>query len=292
MEHILSFRVYESKTTSGLTKKQEDFLNRYTEGTWIVNPTTGLVDIQGIFDFVNRGAKSFFGVKFGNVTRNFYCYGNKLQSLAGAPREVGGGFYCSENQLQSLEGAPKKVDGDFHCGNNKLQSLVGAPLEVGGRFICSKNQLQSLVGSPQEVGGDFICHKNNLQSLAGAPKKVNGYFNCVYNNLQSLEGAPKEIGGKFSCHIFHLGQGKWNMEGWLEVLRTGNEEAKKLILTLPILNPTYWNSKISENPESTILELSGFWDDLPDNIKNSIRIPSNLKDDFENLLDLVRKGIM
>jgi len=82
------------------------------------------------------------------------------------------------------------------------------------------------------------------------------------------------------------------MEGWLEVLRTGNEEAKKLILTLPIFNPAYWNSKISENPESTILELSEFWDNMPEKVKNSIRIPSDLRDDFENLLELVRAGIM
>ena len=274
-----------------MTKKQETFLNRYTQGTWSVNPTTGLVDIQGDFYFDYKGAKSFFGVKFGNVTGNFDSVGNKHQSLEGAPQEVGGRFYLHFNELQSLKGAPQEVIGDFECRSNQLQSLEGAPKQVGGSFDCSYNQLQSLVGSPQEVGGDFICHKNNLQSLAGAPKKVNGYFNCVYNNLQSLEGAPKEIGGKFSCHIFHLGQGKWNMEGWAEILQTGSEEAKKLILTLPILNPTYWNSKISENPESTILELSEFWDDMPDNVRNSIRMPSDLRDDLENLLHLGRMGI-
>jgi len=71
-----------------------------------------------------------------------------------------------------------------------------------------------------------------------------------------------------------------------------SQKAKELILTLPFFNSTYWNSKISENPESAILELSEFWDDMLDNVRNSIRIPSNLKDDFENLLDLVRKGIM
>jgi len=86
--------------------------------------------------------------------------------------------------------------------------------------------------------------------------------------------------------------GKWNMEGWLEVLRTGNEEAKKLILTLPYLDSNFWNSKISENPESTILQLSQFWDDMPDEVRNSIRIPPDLSHDFANLLDLVRAGIM
>jgi len=31
---------------------------------------------------------------------------------------------------------------------------------------------------------------------------------------------------------------------------------------------------------------------LPDEFRNSIRIPSDLRDDFENLLELVRSGIM
>jgi len=250
MRHLIPFRVYESKTSYGLTKKQEAFLHNYTWGIWGVNPTTGLVDIRGSFNFLEKGAEDFFGVEFGNVTKDFDCSGN---------------------QLQSLKGAPQKVDGDFRCFCNQLQSLEGAPQEVGGDFICSRNQLQSLEGAPQKIGGKFFCNGNPLQSLEAAPKQINGFF---------------------LCDPFRLDRGKWNMEGWLEVLRTGNEEAKKLILTLPIFNPAYWNSKISENPESTILELSGFWDDMPDNIRNSIRIPSNMRDDFYNLLELMRAGIM
>ena len=250
MKHLITFRVYESQTTSGLTPEQEDFLNRHTEGTWSVNPTTGLVDIQGSFDFVRKGVKSFFGVEFGNVT---------------------GYFDFHHNKLQFLEGAPQKVDGSFECSRNELQSLEGAPREVGGDFDCSYNQLQSLVGAPQEVDGKF---------------------NCSVNQLQSLEGAPKEINGGFRCDKFQLDPGEWNMDGWLEVLKNGSEEAKKLIITLPIFNPTYWNSKISQNPESTILELSEFWDDMTDDVRNSIRIPSDLRDDFDNLLELVRSGIM
>ena len=232
MRHLVPFRVYESKNTSGLTSEQKDFLNRYTQGTWSVNPTTGLVDIQGKFFFrtyINKEAKSFFGVKFGNVTEDFDC------------------LYT---QLESLEGAPQKVD------------------------------------------GNFVCSDNGLQSLAGAPQKVFGDFNCSDNGLQSLAGAPQEIGGEFQCDEFQLDPGEWNMDGWLEVLENGSEEAKKLIITLPYLDSNFWNSKISQNPESTIIELSGFWDDMPDNIRNSIRIPSNMRDDFYNLLELMRAGIM
>jgi len=337
MRHLVPFRVYESKNTSGLTSEQKDFLNRYTQGTWSVNPTTGLVDIQGKFFFrtyINKEAKSFFGVKFGNVTEDFDCLYTQLESLEGAPQKVDGNFVCSDNGLQSLAGAPQKVFGDFNCSDNGLQSLAGAPQEVGGDFNCSfnqlqslegaprkidgdfdcsYNQLQSLAGAPQKVFGDFNCSDNGLQSLAGAPQKVDGYFRCYENQLQSLEGAPlkvggdffcygnklqslagapQEIGGEFQCDEFQLDPGEWNMDGWLEVLENGSEEAKKLIITLPYLDSNFWNSKISQNPESTIIELSEFWDDLPDEFRNSIRIPSDLRDDFENLLELVRSGIM
>jgi len=248
MRHLVPFRVYESQTTSGLSKKQEALLNFYSQGTWSVNPTTGLVDIRGNFEILK--IIKIFPIKFGNVTGDFYCNSIQLQSLKGAPQKVGGCFGCSRNKLQSLAGAPQEVDGFFNCSHNELQSLEGAPQEVGGDFFCSSNELQSLVGAPKEINGMFLCDK------------------------------------------FRLDKGEWNMDGWVKILQTGSEGAKKLILTLPYFDSNFWNSKISENPESTILQLSGFWDDLPDEFRNSIRIPSNLEEDFENLLELVRAGIM
>jgi len=69
--------------------------------------------------------KSVLPIKFGKVNGNFYCSGNPLTSLIGAPREVGGNFYCDNNQLTSLDGAPREVGGDFNCLFNKLKSLDG-----------------------------------------------------------------------------------------------------------------------------------------------------------------------
>jgi len=251
MRHLVPFRVYESQTTSGLTPEQEAFLNRYTEGTWSVNPTTGLVDIRGSFHIIEKKAKNFLGIKFGNVT---------------------GDFYCCRNNLQSLEGAPREVVGDFNCGRNDLRSLKGSPRKVGRDFLCAFNKLQSLEGSPREVGRDF---------------------NCLYNPLQSLKGAPlEEMNGSFICNAFQMKQGEWNMKGLIEILKNGKEEAKKLMLTLPIFNPNFWNSKISENPDKSIIELSEFWDDLPLGVRWEIRIPRDLRNDFDNLLHLVRMGIM
>jgi len=162
---------------SNITEAQLEviyFLNRYTKGSWIFNSKTGLVDIEGDFICCHEGLKDFKEVRFGVVTRYFYCGHNYLTSLEGAPQEVGGDFHCSYNKLTSLEGAPKKVVGGFDCSNSQLISLEGAPQEVGGDFDCSYNKLTSLVGAPQKVGRGFGCYG----------------FDCSNNQLTSLEGAP------------------------------------------------------------------------------------------------------
>jgi hypothetical protein len=159
----------------------------------------GLVDVDGNVDLWHIGLTKL-PLKFGRVSGFFNCSDNKLTTLEGAPKEVGGNFNCSNNNnLTSLEGAPKEVGGDFSCYNNNLTSLEGAPKEVGVYFDCSMNKLSSLEGAPEKVGGNFHCSLNDLTSLEGAPKKVGGYFDCRNNKLTSLEGAPKEVGGYFSC---------------------------------------------------------------------------------------------
>jgi hypothetical protein len=291
MKHLVPFRIYESQTTSGLTKKQEDFLNRNTKGTWSVNPTTGLVDIHGSFNLENKGAKSFLGVKFGNVNGDFCISAIKLQSLEGAPRKVDGDFKCSSNNLQSLEGAPLEVNGNFWCPYNQLQSLEGAPQEVGGDFYCFHNQLQSLERAPQKVGRDFDCSFNELQSLSGSPQKVDGDFDCSHNQLQSLEGAPKQIDGTFECDEFLLNAVKWNMKGWLEVLRTRTGEAKKLILTLPYIQPDWWNSELQRDPGKTVHLLAPWWKDMPENMKSKIKIPSGYENEFNLFSEFDELGL-
>jgi len=199
-----------------LNKEQIKFLDQFAKGRWTLNEKTGLVDIEGDLNFsirkkteycvwrrttivICKGLTDFKGVKFGVVTGDFSCHDNSLESLEGAPQEVGGNFYCSTNNIKSLKGAPKKVGGDFSCKCNNLKSLKGAPQWVGGNFYCYGNKLTSLVGAPQKVGGSFDCHLNSLKSLEGAPQKVGGYFRCSDNKLTSLVGAPQEVGGNFRC---------------------------------------------------------------------------------------------
>ena len=76
---------------------------------------------------------------------------------------VDGDFFCNGNNLTSLEGAPKTVGENFYCNNNLLTSLQCAHITVGGDFYCSFNKLTSLVGAPKSVGEDFICHSNNVK---------------------------------------------------------------------------------------------------------------------------------
>jgi hypothetical protein len=181
------------------------------------------------------------------------------------------------------------VEGDFYCDNNQLTTLEGAPQTVTKGFSCSRNQLTSLEGAPQTVGRDFFCSYNLLTSLEGAPQTVQGNFRCYHNQLTTLEGAPQTVGGIFYCDAFQLKPGKWNLEGWLEVLQTGSPEAQKLIQT--IIGTDYWNSEISSNPIGTLLRLAEVWDRLPEDIQGGIKIPSNLQDDFDNFLDLERAGV-
>jgi hypothetical protein len=75
---------------------------------------------------------------------------------------MSGNFTCFSNRLTSLEGAPKKVGGEFDCFNNKLTSLKGAPQEIGWDFNCSDNDISSLEGAPPSIGGDIDSGGNAI----------------------------------------------------------------------------------------------------------------------------------
>jgi hypothetical protein len=198
MRHIKEYnQLFES--TRGLTLEQKDWLDKCVNGTWQLNPKTGLVDVGGGFDCEDQGLSDFRGVRFGVVEGYFDCRDNQLTSLEGAPQEVED-FYCADNQLTSLEGSPQKVGGDFFCNDNQLTSLKGAPQKIGEEFDCRNNQLTSLDGAPQEVGEGFICSDNSLTSLKGSPQRVDGDFLCHNNSLTSLEGAPQRVGGYLFCY--------------------------------------------------------------------------------------------
>ena len=139
MRHIKPYQIFESGATVALTQEQISWLDECANDGWKLNPQTGFVDVVGGFYCTEQGLTDLKGVRFGKVSGNFWCDGNQLTSLVGAPQSVGGGFYCENNQLTSLVGAPQTVNGDFWCDGNQLTSLEGVPKSVDGDFNCADN---------------------------------------------------------------------------------------------------------------------------------------------------------
>lgn len=84
----------------------------------------GSIDVDGFVIIVNTELTSL-PIRFNIVSDDFYCGSNKLTTLEGCPKEVGGSFYCSDNDLTSLEYSPIHVGGSFLCNkqNNLLKIL-------------------------------------------------------------------------------------------------------------------------------------------------------------------------
>ena len=121
MKHIKLFEAF--STSTSLTEDQIKWLDRCAKGRWKMNPSTGLIDVDGGFYCPGQGLTDFKGVAFGHISGSsgtFYCDNNLLTSLEGAPQTVNGDFYCDNNQITSLKGAPQKVGGGFYCTNNPV----------------------------------------------------------------------------------------------------------------------------------------------------------------------------
>jgi hypothetical protein len=137
MRHVKLFEAF--STSTSLAEDQIEWLDSCTRGSWKLNHTTGLLDVDGDFNCTSKSLTDLKGIKFGEVSGGFSCGSNLLTSLEGAPQTVGINFYCHNNRLTSLEGAPQIVGSDFSCNNNLLTSLEGAPQTVGGGFYCHDN---------------------------------------------------------------------------------------------------------------------------------------------------------
>jgi hypothetical protein len=200
VKHLVDFRVFES-AGPGLTQEQEEFLNRYTKGTWSMNSQTGLVDVDGDFDCDDQGLSDFMGVRFGKVSGDFGCEENRLTSLEGAPQEVGRAFYCTNNQLTTLVGAPREVGEDFYCYNNQLTTLEGAPQEVEGDFSCDAFTLES---------GEW-----NLEGWLSVLKEGSPEAQQLTATILSPEDLNREIQKDPAGMIMKL-KGVWNDESFGE----------------------------------------------------------------------------
>jgi hypothetical protein len=99
-----------------------------------VRMVNGRLDVEGIVILSYRYLTKL-PFKFGKVGGSFYCHGNLLTSLEGAPKKVGGSFWGSHNRLTSLEGAPFEVGGSFWCENNNLPEDIEMPAGIKGDFF-------------------------------------------------------------------------------------------------------------------------------------------------------------
>ena len=162
MKYIKPYQIFEASATApaALTQEQIEWLDECVDGSWKLNPQTGLIDVDGVFNCSEQRLTDLKGVRFGKASGDFDCDNNQLTTLVGAPQSVSLSFSCSSNQLTTLEGAPRKVGGYFTCSENQLTSLVGAPQSVDSSFNCYNNQLTSLEGAPQSVGSYFDCKGN------------------------------------------------------------------------------------------------------------------------------------
>lgn len=121
----------------------------------------GHINPQTLFDLKDDIKK--IKIVIGDV----WIYGMGLDYLPFNLDEVTGYFHCFNNKLKSLLGCPKKVGGSFSCeANINLESLYGGPEYVGAGFNVKDCNLKSLWFSPNFVGGDFrIVGNPNLHSL-------------------------------------------------------------------------------------------------------------------------------
>ena len=160
-----------SSTNAGKVSLVRAWLEEYGFKNYTINDK-GEIDVNGRVDLRFYDIETFPSyIQFGTVKGDFYWH-DKIASLEGAPKKVGGNFYCSNNNLTSLKGAPKKVGRDFDCYYNKLTSLEGAPREVGRSFDCSLNNMTIIEGAPREVGRGFRCINNSTKFTEDDVKKV------------------------------------------------------------------------------------------------------------------------
>ena len=202
---ILTFALFESQSI--LSEEQVKFLDKYTKGKWLLNPSNGLVDVDGDVYCENQKLENMKGVSFGRVRGNFSCSYNEITSLEGAPQEVGGSFSCSGNELISLEGAPQKIGGNFLFNDINRYGELCIPGDEWGldRLLLShwmKNELIADLFDPellnQQIAKDptgmILKLKNIWNKDAFAEIRSKLVWPAGYGEQMDLSGDLGDIG--------------------------------------------------------------------------------------------------
>ncbi len=71
----------------------------------------------------------------------------QLTSLRDGPQEVQGSYNCADNKITSLDGIAKIIGGGVDVSYNQLTSLQGIPILKSNRSLkVSDNKITSLIG--------------------------------------------------------------------------------------------------------------------------------------------------
>lgn len=77
------------------------------------------IDVNGFVGLSSKGLIELPDfIQFNNVKESFICANNKLVTLRGCPKFVGGSFVCRDNNLTSLKYSPEVVLRNFYSYNN------------------------------------------------------------------------------------------------------------------------------------------------------------------------------
>jgi len=107
-------------------------------GTYDLGPDLS-VNVNGSVNLAHRNLLCL-PINFNTVSGNFYCEGNRLTTLHGAPHYVGGVFDCSFNRLINLNGLPKEISGNLICSNNSFITFEGMDKSmISGDLACFDN---------------------------------------------------------------------------------------------------------------------------------------------------------
>jgi hypothetical protein len=148
---------------------EKEFCEKYLKN-YIINPD-GTIDVDGGVNLLNKlGDMTKLPVKFGKVSGEFSCTGNKLNTLEGCPKYDGGYFACNGNELTTLKGIEKcEIIGNFYCRRNNIppenyKYILTA--KIGGKIYTGNIQIDKILNT----------YKNEVKYLHKALselKKVN-----------------------------------------------------------------------------------------------------------------------
>jgi hypothetical protein len=245
---------YENKNL--LSKEQIKFMNSGcgSQNEWKVNER-GEVFVSGDFQIIDNDIEEI-PVVFNTVTTHFDISGDKLKSLKGFPKIIGGKltlFQCGN--IENLEGPVEKVYGNIsiaYCRNiknlkgfpetepdvtlrimncNSFRSFEGLPPDVKLDWIILANLvLPNLEGLPREISGGLkIEGVNGIKDLKGCPQKIGTNFilrDCAA--LNTTEGGPTEIGADWEINVPQLKELKNGVKVGRDVSLYGNYAVPEL----------------------------------------------------------------